>query len=324
MCAVLESLAASTDALSRNVTQALRQASVQAGVSFDYLLAKATRESGLDATAKAKTSSATGLFQFIEQTWLRMVKAHGDKYGLASVAGQIETDADGAARVADPETRQKVLALRNDPCLSACMAAELTRENAATLESRLGRKAGGTDLYLAHFLGAGGAAEFLGALKKNPDAKAASLLPIAAAANPGVFYDKSGAPRSLGAIYARLASEFGGKTAEEGASVLVAQGKTLKPKPASPTAPSEGGGSSLDIFLPPLNRFAGAVPSSLGGATSAYALSDTPNTGGVTDAPFLALMLAQASNDSFRETESAGNKDDFLRRRQLRAYAGVG
>ncbi|MFZ1990358.1 MAG: transglycosylase SLT domain-containing protein, partial [Alphaproteobacteria bacterium] len=60
-----------------SVTQALAKASRATGVDFSYLLNTAKRESSLNPDAKSKTSSATGLFQFVEQTWLQALKAHG-------------------------------------------------------------------------------------------------------------------------------------------------------------------------------------------------------------------------------------------------------
>src|SRR6266481_282429 len=144
------------------VKSAIAQASVKTGESFDYLLRTATRESSLQPDAKAQGSSAAGLFQFIESTWLRLVKDHGEKYGIG------------------PLTKDQALALRFDPQTAANMAAELTAENRAQLQAALGRPVGDGELYLAHFLGAGGAAKFLTAAKASPSSTAASLFPEAA------------------------------------------------------------------------------------------------------------------------------------------------
>ena len=46
------------------VQGAIARAATRTGVDFDYLLAQARLESGLDPSAKAQTSSATGLYQF--------------------------------------------------------------------------------------------------------------------------------------------------------------------------------------------------------------------------------------------------------------------
>jgi hypothetical protein len=191
------------------VRAAIAQASARSGVDFSYLVAKAAQESGFDTAARARTSSASGLYQFIETTWLDMVRRHGAKYGLGELAGRIETDHDGRPRVADAALRKRILELRKDPRLSAAMAAELARENRDALERSGIRQIGKTELYLAHFLGAGGAARFLGALRDNAKVPAADLFPEAAQANRGVFYDrKTGEALSLRRIYDRFAAKM--------------------------------------------------------------------------------------------------------------------
>ena len=121
---------------------------------------KASTESSFNANAEANSSSATGLFQFIESTWLDMVKRHGDKYGLENYSSKIE-NIDGKLCVGDCETKDKILRLRKDPEISALMAAEFTAENQKYLEENTDCKIGSTELYLAHFMGAKGASEFL-------------------------------------------------------------------------------------------------------------------------------------------------------------------
>src|SRR3546814_14565356 len=93
------------------------------------------------------------------------------------------------------------------------MAAALTGDNRTYLESRIGRSAEPVDLYLAHFLGSGGAAKFLSALEANPDQPGESMMPEAAAANRSVFYAADGNMRSLAEIRARFSEklEEGGK-----------------------------------------------------------------------------------------------------------------
>ena len=193
---------------SQRVTQAIRQASAKAGVDFAYMLNKASQESSLNPTAKSRTSSATGLFQFIEQTWLRTVKSYGEKYGLSEYADRITIGSDGVARVKDSQSKKAILEMRKDPSLSACMAAELTNQNKTALQSEIGGKIGSTELYLAHFLGAGGAADFLKAMRSNPNASAAAVLPEAASANKAVFYGKDGCACTLKEIYNKFAAKF--------------------------------------------------------------------------------------------------------------------
>jgi hypothetical protein len=187
--------------IDRNVLNGVRQASRETGVDFAYLMAQAAQESGFQANATAPASSAKGLFQFIDGTWLQMMHDHGAKYGQGELASQIQTGASGVAYVSDPALRQRILNLRNDPRLSAALGAEYARGNKEQIEDALGRPATATDLYMAHFLGGSGATQFLAAIDQNGNRQAADLLPKAAAANPSVFYDTDGRARSVREIY---------------------------------------------------------------------------------------------------------------------------
>ncbi|MFC3676883.1 transglycosylase SLT domain-containing protein [Ferrovibrio xuzhouensis] len=188
--------------VSYELLSTLKQASSSTGVDFAYLVAQAGQESGFRPDAQASGSSARGLFQFIDSTWLQMVRDHGAKYGLTTEAQQIGTSPDGKPSVADPAMRRAILSLRDNPRIASAMAAEYARTNQQALSRDLGIQPGQTDLYLGHFLGTSGASKFLGALQDNPAQNAAALLPEAAAANRGVFYDADGRARSVGEIYA--------------------------------------------------------------------------------------------------------------------------
>lgn len=185
----------------QTVREALQRAAASTGVDFSMLAETARRESGFNAGAKAPTSSATGLFQFIESTWLDMVRKHGGEHGVGGLASRIEL-VGGRPRVDDAATRKAILDLRYDPELSARMAGELARENAATLESNLGRKASAGELYAAHVLGPAGATRLIEAAARGAP-NAAALFPREAAANRGLFYN-DGAPRSAAQLLARL------------------------------------------------------------------------------------------------------------------------
>lgn len=180
-----------------HVTRAIHKASTRTGVDFSYLMDKAKAESSFNPDAKARTSSATGLFQFIESTWLSMVKKHGAKHGMGNLADKI----DGNNRVSDPDMRQHILDLRKDPEKAALLAAEFAAENKAHLERHVGGDVGTTELYFAHFMGAGGATKFLNAFQENPSANAAALFPKEARANKGVFYNADGSARSMSDVY---------------------------------------------------------------------------------------------------------------------------
>ena len=113
------------------VVSAVRQASASTGVDFSYLLEKAAVESGFNPNAKAATSSATGLYQFTDSTWLSVLQAHGAQHGLGALASEITSGPDGAPAVSNAADLQKILALRTDPEIAASMAAELAKDNTA-------------------------------------------------------------------------------------------------------------------------------------------------------------------------------------------------
>ncbi|KAK0350037.1 hypothetical protein LTR94_030645, partial [Friedmanniomyces endolithicus] len=163
------------------VTSAIQRAAQRTGIDFDYLLGQAKLESGLNATARAGTSSASGLYQFIEQSWLSVVKKHGAEHGLGWAADSIQQTGSGRFTVTGGN-RAAILGLRNNPEIASLMAAEHAGDNKDGIEAVTGRAATGTDLYMAHFLGLGGARTFLSAMKGNPDRSAASLFPAAARA----------------------------------------------------------------------------------------------------------------------------------------------
>ncbi|MEM9470250.1 MAG: transglycosylase SLT domain-containing protein [Pseudomonadota bacterium] len=180
-------LAALTQRAPQNIVNAIQTASKKTGVSFSYLMEKAAAESSFNPTVKAKTSSATGLFQFIESTWMDMVHKHGDKHG-------IDTN----------QSHEALLNLRKDPALASVMAAEFASDNKAYLKKAIGGDIGETELYFAHFMGAGGASAFLSQLKENPHARAADLFPREARANRNVFYgSQTGHEKTMQQVYAR-------------------------------------------------------------------------------------------------------------------------
>ena len=252
---ILNSKALDAFQVPRDVYAAIRNAADRTGVNFTYLLEKAAVESGFDKNAKARTSSATGLFQFIESTWLKMVKDHGGKYGLEKYAAKISED----GRVASRQDRNAILNLRKDPEVASYMAAEFAAGNYETLKDRVGGDVGATELYMAHFLGAGGASAFLNAMKKSPNMVAADIFPREARANRNVFFDpKTGAPRTMKQVYAFFDQKFdhkGGKdsgvmVANAGATPLRTQGYT---GPKSPQiladAPGEDSLSRLSSLI---------------------------------------------------------------------------
>lgn len=187
---------------SRNaILAALHQASAATGSDFNYLLDTAMRESGLKSVAKSTASSASGLFQFVEQTWLGLVKEHGAQFGLGSYASAISKGSDGRYSVDNSADRSAILALRNDPRVAALMEGEYANATRARLQSALGRNVCSGELYAAHFLGLEAACRLIRLNETEPQQSAPACFPSAASANHSVFYHADGTPKSVREVY---------------------------------------------------------------------------------------------------------------------------
>src|SRR6195952_3596599 len=185
------------------VESATQRASQVTGVDFSFLMKTANCESGFNPAAKAGSSSAAGLFQFVEQTWLSTLKQHGAKHGYARYAELINKGDDGRYHVAGGEAHRAVMDLRLDPHAASMMAGEMTSDSAAYLKGRTGRSPTAGELYAAHFLGPQGSAKLIEAAERQPGATAAHLFPDAAHANKAIFYP-GGQAATVGQVNANL------------------------------------------------------------------------------------------------------------------------
>jgi len=261
-----------------DVRAAIARAASATGVDFSYLMAQARLESSLNPRAANGGSSARGLYQFTKGTWAQTLSKHGDALDAA-----LGGDGSGAAALpgamADPATRARLMALRNDPDASAMMAAELAGDNQVALTNALGRTPDPAELYLAHFLGSDGATKFLSALSTNPDQSAAALLPRAAAANGGIFFDAGGAPRSVGAVMMLMRARMAAAMADTPAGAAAAAQPSLLGGPVFATTDvAAGNGQSLppDASGGPIaQEFAAAQGQASGTSSMAETLSAT-------------------------------------------------
>ena len=217
---------------------AIARAARATGVDFNFLLAQAKLESGLDPNARAGTSSATGLYQFLGSTWVDTLRKHGAEHGLGWA---------GAA-ASDPAMRAQVMALRHDPQASALMAAELAGDNQVALTSALGRAPDPSELYLAHFLGAQGATQFLSALSVDPQQSAASVVPTAAASNRAIFFGADGAPRTLDEVMTLMRTRLAGAMEGGDAAQWAGQWAAYPAMAAPSSAPAFSGGPMARAF----------------------------------------------------------------------------
>ena len=171
----------------RSLVETILRAADVTGVDPTYMMALADKESSFLTDNKASTSSAEGLFQFVEKTWLEMIRDFGAKYGMEFAAASVET-VDGQPAVESDSIKEWVLGLRRNPYLSALMAAEMLKRDKAKIERRLGRALNRSELYLMHFLGAQSAGKLLELVSGKPKQSAPRVFPQAARANKSLFF----------------------------------------------------------------------------------------------------------------------------------------
>ncbi len=175
----------------RHLVETIVRAGKVVGADPTLLMAVADKESSFSTSVQAKTSSATGLYQFIEQTWLGVVSEFGARHGLEAETKLIGRNG-RQFFVADATERQRILDLRREPYLSALLAGEMLKRDTLRLEKAMGRHLTGGEIYLIHFLGPDAAQTFIETMEEKPDVKAADLLPRPAQANRPIFYAEAG------------------------------------------------------------------------------------------------------------------------------------
>src|SRR3979411_133776 len=202
-------LTAGIDPSRARIAGAIKQAASTTGTSFEYLLATAKMESNFNPAAGASTSSARGLFQFIDQTWLGTVKEAGAQLGYGNYADAITKSSSGSYSVSDPAARSAILKLRDDPATASAMAGVLTQSNSFKLTGKIGRRPTDSELSMAHFMGVGGAAKLISNAQDKPQASGARLFPNAPAATRSIFYERgTGRARSVSEVYSVLTQRY--------------------------------------------------------------------------------------------------------------------
>ncbi len=270
---------AGVDTSRARVAGAIKQAANTSGASFQYLLTTAKMESDFNPTAGASTSSAHGLFQFIDQTWLGTVKEAGAQLGYGNYADAITKSSDGSYSVGDPTARRAIMKLRDDPVAASSMAAVLTQSNSFKLTGMIGRRPTDSELYMAHFMGVGGAAKLITNAEDNPQASGPRLFPNAAAANRSIFYDRTGRARSVSEVYSVLTQRYASAAASPATqSALAMYGISPATTAVASAAPAAAGdrqrGLPVNISgrrrLTPVTMASASTPASSAPADSSF------------------------------------------------------
>jgi len=189
----------------RWLAETVVRAAQATGVDPAYMMALADKESSLLPDNKARTSSAEGLFQFVEGTWLEVLRRFGPQHGFGAEAEAIRL-VGGRPAVADARERERILGLRRDPYLSALMAGEMIRTHRETLAGKVARDPCFAELYMAHFLGVQGASRFVALLSAEPGKSARTAFPRAAKANRPLFFAAQPAARPKGKVAGKAAA----------------------------------------------------------------------------------------------------------------------
>ncbi len=194
----------------RWLAETIVRAAEATGVDPTYMMALADKESSFNYRIKASTSSAAGLYQFLEGTWLEALSTYGAKHGFGAAAAAI-TMTSGRATVRDPDERRWILGLRHDPYLSALMAGEMANKARERLARQSEQPLTNGDLYLAHFLGSGGANRLLELVEEQPNANAPKAFPNAAKANRSIFFVDKKKEATVAEVHARISAMMDGR-----------------------------------------------------------------------------------------------------------------
>ncbi|KRP88200.1 transglycosylase [Bradyrhizobium pachyrhizi] len=280
---------AGVDSSRLKVASSIKQAAATTGTSFEYLLTTAKMESNFNPRAGATTSSAHGLYQFIDQTWLGTVKEAGSQLGYGQYADAITRNSDGSYSVSDPSARAAVMKLRDDPDAASSMAAVLTQSNSFKLTGKLGRRPTDAELYMAHFMGVGGAGKLISSAEDSASANAATMFPKAAAANQSIFYDKSGSARSVSQVYSVLTTRY----------AAAANSKDTR------TAFAAAGGDTMSPYA-----IAGAAPTAALTMDTASYLSTFPDSRSAAPVAATSAVASAQPAPTFRSLYQAGDRSE--------------
>lgn len=171
------------------------KASAVTGMSVPFLVNLSGAEYRPGGPEKNPGSTATGPTQFLEGTFLDLIKDPANAEALG---------------VQPNMTREQVLSLRSNPDTAFMAAAIYAKQNKLILETKFKRQMTDPELYFAHLLGPAGAEPIIAANQANPAASARSLVSDEVYnVNKAVFTDKeTGRDYTVAELYGNYARKF--------------------------------------------------------------------------------------------------------------------
>ncbi len=261
------------------------------GVDPALLLTIGMVESSLKPEAGAGSSSAKGLFQFIDGTWSLMLKKYANKYGIPSNASPY------------------------DPVANALLGAEYIREGVDTVSKVVkGRQVNAADIYMSHFMGPQGATDFIKGLQSNPNAIAANTFPGPAKANRSIFAeDKGTGPwRTYAGVYNEIQRRVRAQASNVSniAGIDLNASNATTPPAGKVDAPTESSSSvGVNSVLAQQNASTAKAATDAKGAVHASAANESvnPNTTNApaNDKPYVAAAASAASSGVTPPTATA-------------------
>ncbi len=221
------------------VKNAIQSAARESGLDPDLLAAVAWRESRFDPKARNRSSSAKGLLQFTNATWLQMIRDYGSQYNQARYASAIRKDKSGSLVVSGRHMRTAILRLRSNPLLSAKLAAENMRRERVAIQDRIGRGVTPADLYLLHVLGPTGTIRFLTAASQRPSDPSSAVVDWKVLRNAGLLA-RDGRPLTVANTYAAVQTMLDAQHARTGAFA-----------PAVETSPDAAPAAPIEVSAAP-------------------------------------------------------------------------
>jgi hypothetical protein len=253
----------------KGARKSMEAVAAMTGVPVEYLMIFCAMESNFDWTAKAGAGgSATGWFQFINSTWDWMVSLNGAKYGFPADMGR---------------------RLRLDPRMNALMGAEYMKYSMGVIKKGTGKDPSDIDLYIAHFMGPGTAVKWINMDKSTIGS---SAFPKEAAANPSVFKEKGGQPRTLGQIEKSFDDRMAKYRAIATAGTAGGAAVPLKVEDVEKQA-AEAKAKEMEAAAKKDEKFIPGVSAMPGGPSATGSTPTNTGTGGPT-APAAASAATQA------------------------------